>query len=86
VKRVLTKGKVVILGIAGDMGVMEAMRSNEETTNRVYGKAKEHAGLPVEAKAVIDRNYSDEQRHLAWIEQRLSAMRRTSSEGATRHP
>ncbi|HEX4445400.1 MAG TPA: DUF2383 domain-containing protein, partial [Polyangiaceae bacterium] len=39
-KRVLTKGRVIVMAIAGDLGVLEAMKSNEETTTRIYDKAR----------------------------------------------
>lgn len=75
-KRMLIKGKVVLLGIAGDTGVLQAMKSNEETTNRVYDKAVQHPDLPAAARPVLERNFLDEQKHLDWIEQRLAAGRR----------
>jgi len=78
-KRVLTKGKVVVAGVAGDKGVLEAMKSNEETTTKTYRKALEDAGLPIEVRSVVERNFSDEERHLAWIEQRLSTVFQASA-------
>jgi uncharacterized protein (TIGR02284 family) len=83
-RRVLTKGKVVLMGLAGDIGVLEAMKSNEETTTKTYERASRDAGLPLQAKAIVDRNYADEQRHLSWIEQRIDLLRR-QREGV-RHP
>jgi uncharacterized protein (TIGR02284 family) len=74
-KRVLTKGKVVVMGIAGDTGVLDAMKSNEETTTRAYDRARQSVDLPLQARAVIERNFSDEQRHLAWIERRAATLR-----------
>lgn len=70
-KKVLTKGKVVVAGLAGDRAVLEAMKSNEETTTRTYRKASSEPGLPTRIRAVLERNLGDEQRHLAWIEERL---------------
>jgi uncharacterized protein (TIGR02284 family) len=72
-KRVLTKGKVVVAGLAGTRAVLEAMKSNEETTTKTYRKASTEPGLPSYVRAVLDRNFADEQRHLAWIEERLNA-------------
>jgi hypothetical protein len=70
---------VVIAGLAGDRGVLEAMKSNEQTTTKTYSKALEEAGLPIEVRGALERNFSDEQRHLAWLAQRLSASAQASS-------
>ncbi|MGH7435183.1 MAG: DUF2383 domain-containing protein [Polyangiaceae bacterium] len=73
-RRVLTKGKVVLGGIIGDRGVLEAMMSNEEATTKAYHKASMERGMPPRVRAVIERNLSDERRHLAWIQERLGTM------------
>jgi len=70
-KRVLTKGKVVLAGVAGDRAVLEAMRSNETTTTKTYEKAARDPSLPADARMVVERNFADEARHYAWIDQRL---------------
>ena len=82
----LTKGKVVIGGLMGDKAVLEAMKSNEETTNRAYEKATNERGLPNHVGEVLERNLSDERRHRAWIEERLSTMARPSQGGGAAHP
>ena len=79
-KQVLTKGRVVIAGLVGDHAVLEAMKSNEETTTRTYKKASSEPGLPGRVRAVLERNFADEQRHLAWIEDRL----RSTAQAAAR--
>ncbi len=71
-KKVLVKGKVVLAGLAGDRAVLEAMKSNEEATTKTYRNAIEDHEFPDHARAVLERNFADEQRHLAWIEQRLT--------------
>ena len=71
-KKVLTKGKVVLGGLAGDHAVLEAMKSNEESTTKTYRSAIEDHVFPDHMRAVLERNFDDEQRHLSWIEQRLS--------------
>lgn len=78
-KRILTEGKVVLAGLGSDQAVLRAMKSNEETTTKTYRKATEDAGLPLEVRTVVERNFSDEQRHLAWLEQRLSASSQAST-------
>jgi uncharacterized protein (TIGR02284 family) len=72
-KKVLTKGKVVIAGLAGDEAVLSAMKSNEDTTNRAYEKATREDGVPMRIREVFERNLADEQRHRAWLESRISA-------------
>jgi uncharacterized protein (TIGR02284 family) len=73
IMKVVAKGKVVLAGIAGDHAVLAAMKSNEETSTKTYRKASAEEGLPSHVRAVIERNFADEQRHLAWIEERLGS-------------
>jgi uncharacterized protein (TIGR02284 family) len=73
IKRVLTKGKVVIGQIKGDRGILEAMKSNEDDTNEAYERASAQQGLPEHVRATLEKNLADERRHRAWIEQRLAA-------------
>jgi uncharacterized protein (TIGR02284 family) len=82
-KRVLTKGKVVVAGLVGDRAVLTAMKSNEETTTKTYDKATREAGVPIRVKTLLERNFADEQKHLAWIEQRLA---QNTSERMERQP
>jgi uncharacterized protein (TIGR02284 family) len=71
-KRVLTKGKVVIGNLMGDRGILMAMKSNEDDTNQAYEQANRRTDLPIDVREVLQRNLSDERRHRAWIEDRLS--------------
>jgi uncharacterized protein (TIGR02284 family) len=70
-KKVLTKGKVVLAGLVGDRTILEAMKSNEETTTKTYGKASNDPGLPAHVRIILERNLADEHRHLAWVAARL---------------
>ena len=74
--RFLTKGKVVIANVAGDKGVLTAMRSNEETTNQKYDEAlgNDRFAASPEIRQVLTRNREDERRHTAWIESRIERM------------
>jgi uncharacterized protein (TIGR02284 family) len=74
VKQVLTKGKVVLGGLMGEKAVFEAMRSNEDDTNRMYEKATNEPGIPVDVLAVLERNLSDERRHRAWFVDRVRSI------------
>jgi hypothetical protein len=71
-KRILTKGKVVIGQLVGDRGILMAMKSNEDDTNRAYEQAVRRHDLSTELRELLQRNLSDERRHRAWIEDRLA--------------
>ena len=70
-KRLMTKGKVAILGLTGDDGVLRAMLSNEKETNEAYEHALQRDDLTPEAAEVVRGNLADERRHKAWLESRL---------------
>lgn len=74
IKRVLTRGKVVIAGLIDDESVMRAMKSNEDDTNLAYERACERTDLPERVLEVLQNNLKDERRHRAWIESRIEAM------------
>lgn len=66
-KRILTEGKVVIAGLAGDKAVLTAMLANEQVTNKTYEEALEHADASPEVRATLAGNLEDERRHRAWL-------------------
>jgi rubrerythrin len=72
-KQLLTKGKVIIAGLAGDKPVLQAMKTNEDDTNIAYERATKHDeadGL----RPVFEKNLSDERRHRAWIESAIALL------------
>jgi uncharacterized protein (TIGR02284 family) len=71
-KSVLTQGKVIIGNIAGDKGILQAMKSNEDDTNQAYSQALQRTDILPQALPVLERNLADERRHRAWIEQHLT--------------
>ena len=71
-KTILTKGKVVIGGLMGDKAILEAMKSNEDDTNRAYERATSRTDLPDDVRSVLLKNLGDERRHRDYIVQRLS--------------
>ena len=79
IKQVLTKGKVVLGGLVGDKLVLEAMKTNEDDTNKAYERALEHPGLPSQVAITLEQNLGDERRHRAWIEKRLAEAEGTVS-------
>jgi uncharacterized protein (TIGR02284 family) len=66
VRKTLTK----VAGLVGTEATLRAMRSNEEVLNKQYA-ARVNLEFPPDLLQLIQRNYSDEQRHLAYIEQAL---------------
>ena len=71
-KVLLTKGKVLIGQIAGDRGILSAMRSNEDDTNEAYENACARVDVPVNIRELLQRALMDERRHKAWLERVLS--------------
>ncbi len=69
-KGYLIEGFTAMRSITGTEGALKAMKSNEELTNKKYDKARA-MDLPTSARTVIEKNYSDEQRHLSYIESTL---------------
>ncbi|EYF04178.1 PA2169 family four-helix-bundle protein [Chondromyces apiculatus] len=71
IKRILTKGKVVLGGLLGDRAVLTAMKTNEDDTNTAYERALKRNDIPARIRAVFQRNLADERRHRDWIVQRI---------------
>jgi uncharacterized protein (TIGR02284 family) len=69
-KGMLIEGFTAIMS-QNDHGALLAMRGNEELTNRKYKSSLELTELTGEVRETVDRNYSDEQRHLTWIKEAL---------------
>jgi uncharacterized protein (TIGR02284 family) len=74
VKAILTKGKVVIAGLMGDKAILEAMKTNEDDTNRAYERATARTDLPDDLRAVLNKNLADERRHREYIVMRLGSL------------
>lgn len=64
------EGFTALRSATGTEGALKAMQTNENMTNKKYDEAR---SLPFrqDIKAVVEQNYSDEQRHLRYIEQTL---------------
>ncbi len=69
---VIRKTMTKIAGLMGIETVLQAMKSNEEVLNKQYGNRANQA-FPADVLEVIQRNYADEQRHLAWVVQVLAS-------------
>jgi uncharacterized protein (TIGR02284 family) len=71
VRGVLRKTLTKMAGLLGAESVLRAMISNEEMVNKQYAKRAELTLFPDEVIQVIKKNFADEQRHLAWMQQAL---------------
>ncbi len=69
VKGFVIEGFTAIMS-QGDHSALLSMRGNEELTNRSYRTALDEE-MPDHIRSVVERNYEDEQRHLAWIKDAL---------------
>jgi len=73
-KRVLTKGKVILGAIAGDRTILIAMKMNENDTNTAHERAVARSDLDPNLRALVERSLNDERRHRAWLSQRLEVL------------
>jgi uncharacterized protein (TIGR02284 family) len=69
-KGFILKGFTAVTSMMGNEAALQAMRGNETLTHRTYRMALDEDWSD-EARALIERNFSDEQRHLAFIEDAL---------------
>jgi uncharacterized protein (TIGR02284 family) len=71
--KILTKGQVVIAGLAGDKAILKAMKMNEDQTNSMYEDAVKE-NYPEDIHALLQDGLADERRHRAWIENTVERM------------
>jgi uncharacterized protein (TIGR02284 family) len=73
IKRILTKGKVVLANLSGDKAILQAMKSNEDQTNKTYEEAVQRYSnnAPSQVQEALRRGLEDERRHRDWIMQAL---------------
>lgn len=79
-KGLLIEGFTALRSVTGTEGALKAMKSNEKVTNRQYEEAIREIVEP-DAKSLLQKNYEDEKRHLAYIERVLESkewLRRTA--------
>jgi uncharacterized protein (TIGR02284 family) len=67
----LIEGITAVRSKMGTEGALNAMRSNEQLTNREYQNAVS-LDLPMDILAELEANFFDEQRHLQYIEQTIN--------------
>ncbi len=71
VKGFFIQGMTAIQSMGGDEPALKAMHTNERITNREYEQALQDKSLPEDVRKLVQKNRSDEARHLAWIEEAL---------------
>jgi uncharacterized protein (TIGR02284 family) len=70
VKGFVLKGFTAVTSMMGNEAALRAMQGNEKLTNSSYASALRE-NWPADIRNVIEQNYRDEQRHLAYIEDAL---------------
>jgi uncharacterized protein (TIGR02284 family) len=81
-KGMLRKTLTKVAGLVGAETVLKAMKSNEEAINQAYER-RSTMDFPSEVRELVQRNYEDERRHLAWVG---DALRSRIWEQASAHP
>ena len=72
-KQSMTTGGAVLADMVGDKRILEALKSNEDDTNKAYERAVEMSREQESAQRVLHAGLEDERRHRAWIEEKLAA-------------
>ncbi|KEI34608.1 DUF2383 domain-containing protein [Allofrancisella frigidaquae] len=73
-KQWLTKGKVVISNITGDdIGILQAMITNEEDTNTAYERMLDRQDKWSDAVEVLEKGLKDERHHKQWLKETIAA-------------
>jgi uncharacterized protein (TIGR02284 family) len=70
-KRLFTRGKVLLAGLVDERAVLFAMKRNEQASAAAYARAAAHSALPTHLREVIARHLTDESHHHAWFAHRL---------------
>jgi uncharacterized protein (TIGR02284 family) len=70
VKGFIIKGFTAATSAMGNEAALKAMQGNEELTNRTYKSALDEQ-WPADIRTIIERNFADEQRHLAYVKECL---------------
>ena len=70
VKGFVLKGFTAVTSMMGNEAALRAMQGNEKLTNSSYSSALRE-NWPPDIRSLVEQNYRDEQRHLAYIEDGL---------------
>lgn len=64
----LTKGKVILGSLVGDISILKAMLSNEIDTNTAYERMRIHENMWEDATDILNHGLQDEKKHKSWLE------------------
>ena len=70
IKGFVLEGFTAIRSLTGTEGALKALHTNEKITNRMYADARTW-DLLSDAKNTVEINYSDEQRHIRYLEEAI---------------
>lgn len=70
-KGYLMEGFTILRSSTGTEGALKAVKSAEKMTNKKYGDAV-NWDVPVRAREILRKNYADEQKHLAYVQEQLT--------------
>jgi hypothetical protein len=73
-RRLLTEGRVFILGLRGDPGILRAMGANEEDGRKAYERVLARAGLWPDLARLLEHNLDDVLKYRAGLDQRLRTL------------
>ena len=73
-KQNMTTGGAVLADMVGDKRILEALKANEDDTNKAYERAVEMSGDRKSADEVLRRGLEDERRHRAWLEEKIAKL------------
>jgi uncharacterized protein (TIGR02284 family) len=73
IQGILLQGMTALRSAIGTEGALKAMETNEKKTNEEYGKARSW-DVPPSIHDVLEKNFDDEKRHLAFVQSQLHAM------------
>ena len=75
-KGFIIAGFTALRSLTGTKGALEAMETNERLTASKYSEASK-LDFPVDVLAIVQSNLADEQRHLSFVREAISALGRT---------
>lgn len=84
-KGTVLRGFTAVTSMMGNHAALLAIIANEELTNRPYESALKVDWTP-DIRALIEKNFADEKRHLAWIKQAVKDKYWEIQSSAGSHP
>ncbi|GFO53441.1 hypothetical protein GMSM_04480 [Geomonas sp. Red276] len=75
-KGFIISGFTALRSLTGTKGALEAMETNERLTTSKYDEACK-LDFPVDIRTIVEQNYADEQRHLAFVREALQTLQKS---------